>query len=262
MQTDVNGISLHYDDAGSGTPLILIHGFPLAGAIWRQQLAGLASGCRVIVPDLRGFGGSSAPEGGYSMDVFADDLILLLNRLGIDRGVFCGMSMGGYVVLNLLERHRERVRGACFMVTRAGADDAAGKSRRTVLADTVRQQGAGPAADVFSSILFAPQTATSRPELLTEIRDLMLAAAPAGLAGGLLALRDRQDYSERLGEIFVPTLVIGAEDDRAIPPEESRLLAAGIPGARLCMVANAGHMVMLEQPEIVNRALAEFVATV
>ena len=261
MQATVNGVTLHYEEAGQGLPLLLIHGFPLAGSIWRKQLTGLADCCRVIAPDLRGFGQSQAPETGYSMNVFADDLVALLDRLAIDRAVFCGMSMGGYVVLNLLDRYPDRVAGVCFVVTRAGADDAAGKARRTVLAEEVRKAGAGAAAEAFSTILFAPQTLVANPELVAETRELMLAAPPAGLAGGLLAMRDRPDYSARLGEFHQPALVIGAADDMAIPPTESRLLAEGLESARFCLVPRAGHMVMLEQPEAVNQALAEFMAS-
>ena len=88
-----------------------------------------------------------------------------------------------------------------------------------------------------------------------------MAASPVGLAGGLLALRDRADYSSRLGEFTLPALVIGAEEDMAIPPEESRKLAAGLVNATLRMIPEAGHMVMLEQPTAVNQALREFLAT-
>ena len=260
MPADAAEIILHYEAAGEGIPLVLLHGFPLSGAIWRNQLAGLADCCRVIVPDLRGFGRSAPPEGGCTMDSYSDDVVQLLDSLGISQAVFCGMSMGGYVVFNLLERYPERALGACFMVTRGGAEDEAGKVRRTVLADEVLKSGAGAAADIFSTILFAPVTIIGNPSLVENVRLLMMAANPAGLAGALLAMRDRGDYSNRLNAFSLPALVIGAADDMAIPPEESRLLAAGLGNARLCIIPQAGHMVMLEQPEAVNAALREFLA--
>ncbi|NJD90678.1 MAG: alpha/beta fold hydrolase, partial [Geobacter sp.] len=227
---------LHYEAAGEGVPLVLIHGFPLSGSIWQHQLAGLADCCRVIVPDLRGFGRSAASPEVCTMDSYADDLVQLLDSLGIDRAVFCGMSMGGYVVFNLLERYPERVLGLCLMVTRGGAEDEAGKLRRSVLAEEVLKSGAGAAADIFSTSLFAPVTIMGNPTLVESVRLLMLAADPAGLANALLAMRDRADYSRRLGEFSQPALVVGAADDMAIPPEESRLLAAGLGNARLCIV--------------------------
>lgn len=254
-------VALHCEDAGEGVPLVLIHGFPLSGAIWQNQLAGLADCCRIIVPDLRGFGRSVAPEGAYSMDHYADDVVKLLDSKGVSKAVFCGMSMGGYVVFNLLERYRERALGACLMVTRGGADDESGKIRRTVLADEVLKSGPGAAAEIFSTILFAPATIMGNPALVEKVRLLMMAADPSGLACALLAMRDRADYSSRLSEFSLPALVVGAADDMAIPPEESRLLAAGLGNASLCMIPRAGHMVMMEQPEAVNSALREFMIT-
>jgi pimeloyl-ACP methyl ester carboxylesterase len=260
MQAELNGFSLHYEDAGAGTPLLLIHGFPLSAAIWREQTAALAGKFRVITPDLRGFGSSGMPDGACTMDLYADDMIALLDHLGLERAAVCGMSMGGYVLLNLLERYPARVAGACFMVTKAAADDAEGRARRLLLADEVLQSGAAVAATAFSKMLFAPETAANRPELVAEVLQIMMAAQPAGLASGLLAMRERTDYSNRMDICTVPALVIGGEEDLAIPPEESRKLAAALPGSLLRMIPGAGHMVMMEQPAEVNRVLMEFLS--
>lgn len=250
--------TLFYEESGSGRPLILIHGFPLSGAIWSHQLAGLSDRFRVIAPDLRGFGRSTPSDLPYSIDLYADDTIMLMDHLGIDKAAVCGMSMGGYVLLNLLDRYPERIDAACFMVTKAGADDAEGRGRRTILAEEVLKSGAGVAADAFSRILFAPGSIDKIPEMAAHLHAAMLEASPAGLASGLLAMRDRPDYTKKLGKFTVRSLVIGAVEDKAISPEESIKLAAGLRKSTLCMIADAGHMVMMEQPEAVNLALAEF----
>lgn len=251
---------LFYEEAGNGMPLILIHGFPLSGGIWSGQLAGLAGKFRVIAPDLRGFGRSAPPDLPYTMDLYADDTIMLMDHLKIDSAAVCGMSMGGYVLLNLLERYPERVNAACFMVTKGGADDVDGRVRRTALAEEILKSGAKVAADAFSRILFAPGSVARNPELAAQVHGMMLEASPAGLISGLLAMRDRPDYSERLANIRVRSLVLGAEEDMAIPREESEKLAAGLHDATLLVIPGAGHMVMMEQPEAVNRALAGFLA--
>lgn len=250
--------SLFYEEAGNGQPLLLIHGFPLSGGIWSEQLKGLGGKFRVIASDLRGFGRSTPPDLPYSMDRYADDTIMLMDHLAIERAAVCGMSMGGYVLLNLLERYPERVDAACFMVTKAGADDAAGRLRRTALAEEIMKSGPTVAAEAFSRILCAPGTATRKPDMIGQVYGMMLEAAPAGLVSGLLAMRDRPDYSARLGDIRVRSLVIGAEEDLAIPIEESKKLAEGLHNATLTMIPEAGHLVMLEQPEAVNSALMEF----
>jgi len=250
--------TLFYEEAGSGQPLILIHGFPLSGGIWNEQLRGLAGKFRGIAPDLRGFGRSTPADLPCSMDIYADDTIMLMDHLGIESAAVCGMSMGGYVLLNLLERYPERIHAACFMVTKAGADDEEGRTRRTALAEEIVKSGARAAADAFSRVLFAPGTASRNPEMVAQVYGMMLEASPAGLVSGLLAMRDRPDYSRRLGAIMVRSLVIGAEEDLAIPVAESKKLAAGLHDAALKMIPAAGHMVMLEQADSVNRALSKF----
>src|SRR5947209_5040542 len=108
MQAQINGIELHYQDGGTGRPLLLVHGFPLNAAMWEAQQP-LAESSRLVVPDLRGFGATQAPSGAYTMDLYADDLASLLDHLGIDRAVVCGLSMGGYVALAFARRHPTRL---------------------------------------------------------------------------------------------------------------------------------------------------------
>jgi pimeloyl-ACP methyl ester carboxylesterase len=259
MKEMVNGITMAWDDCGSGPVVCLIHGFPLNRRMWRPQVDALvASGYRVITPDLRGFGDSDAPEGPYSMDLFADDLASLVDHLGIRRAVFGGMSMGGYILLNILERYPEKVAAACFTVTRSTADDDAGRERRIKLAMDVVESGSRLVADLFAGILFAQETAKTKPGLAEEVYGWMEGTEVRGLAGALLAMAGRKDYTGALGLFRLPCLVIGAEQDKAVSREQIQLLAAALPQSKLCMVAEAGHMVNLEQPASFSNSLLEF----
>jgi pimeloyl-ACP methyl ester carboxylesterase len=259
MKAFINGINMAWDDNGSGPAVCLIHGFPLDRRMWVPQVMALASaGYRVITPDLRGFGESNPPDGPYAMDIFADDLAALLCHLGIGRAVVGGMSMGGYVLLNMLERHPERVAAACFIVTRSGADDEAGKERRLNLASEVMISGPGIVADQFEKILFATKTAKARPELVAEVYGWMMEKDARGVAGGLLAMRERKDYTVLLKGFHLPALVIGAEEDQAVPADNARILAAGLPQGRLFIIPGAGHLANLEQPKVFNNCLLEF----
>jgi pimeloyl-ACP methyl ester carboxylesterase len=227
--------------------------------MWLPQAEALdRAGCRVITPDLRGFGESGLFSGTVNMDAYADDIVALLDHLGIDRAVTGGMSMGGYVLLNLLERYPERVAAAIFITTKAGGDDDAVKARRTALAEASRAQGILPVAEAFRSILFAPATLTDNPALVDEVFGWINASDPLGAAAGLIAMRDRKDYVDLLGSFSQPSLVIGADQDLASPVENSHIIVEGLPEAELCILHGSGHMVNLEQPEGFNDAILEF----
>lgn len=255
----LNGIRLAYDDVGTGPVIVLLHGFPLNRTMWRPQLGDLvAAGYRVITLDLRGFGESDEPDGPYSMELFSDDLVSLLDHLEIEHAIVAGMSMGGYVLFNLLIRYPERVSGAVFAVTRSVADDEAGRARRLQLATEVLKFGPQVVADSFHPLMFAPGTVEARPKLAEEVYGWMVTTGSRGLAGGLLAMRERQDVTPLLPSMTKPSLVIGAEQDRACPIEHPRMIADGINGSRLEIIADAGHLVNLEQPNRFNHCLLEF----
>jgi 3-oxoadipate enol-lactonase len=259
MKASINGTELAYDDDGAGLPVVLLHGFPLCRQMWQPQTAALlGAGYRVIAPDLRGFGESAAPDGPYSMAVYADDVAGLLDQLGVARAVLCGMSMGGYVLLNLLERYLPRVAAAAFLVTRGTADDEGGRAKRTRLAHAATEQGAQPVAEAFSGLLFAPDTPRLRPELVARVQGWMLATDARGLAGGLLAMRDRRDYSDALAAFDLPALVVGAQLDQAIPLPHAQLLHERLPDSHLCVIPAAGHLANLEEPEAFNACLLDF----
>jgi len=253
------GVTLRYEMVGNGEPVLLIHGFPLCRLMWKPQAEALAlNGFRAILPDLRGFGESGPGDGKCSMETYADDMVTLLDHLGIERAVVGGMSMGGYVLLNLLERYPERVSAACFIVTRAGADDEGGKARRKALAEEVLEGNPGVVAEGFGKILFAEETMREKTELVEVVGRWMDSASTKGLANGLLAMGDRKDYASSLHTLNLPALIVGAAEDKAIPVEHARILERGIKGSVFRIIEGAGHMVNLERPEEFNDALISF----
>lgn len=259
MKAFVNGITMAYDDIGTGPAVLLIHGFPLSRRMWEPQVGPLVdAGFRVITPDLRGFGESEVPESGYDMNTFADDIVALLNYLGVGRAVIGGMSMGGYVLLNLLERYRQRVAAAGFFVTRSRADDVAEKNRRSELAELVGKGQHQVVIDALGSLLFDETSMSNRPELVTGVLKSMEFADSRGLAGGLRAMAKRKDYTANVRAFDLPALVISAERDRCVPPEHSRFLAAALPNCTSHVITAAGHMVNIERPVEFNGCLLAF----
>jgi 3-oxoadipate enol-lactonase len=261
MEALVNGIHLHYVQAGQGIPLFLIHGYPLDRAMWRPQVDGLADRARVVAPDLRGFGQSDAPEGVYTMDTYADDLRGLVDALQIERTVLCGLSMGGYIALAFWRKYASRVRALILVDTRAGADASAARQARLETVERMMREGVAVAVEPMLPRLLAESTNPSRPDVAESVRAMMLRQRPTGIIGALLGMAQRPDSTPMLSTITVPTLVIFGAEDVITPAEtEGRSLAAAIPGAKLVVIADAGHLCNLEQPKAFNVAVREFLS--
>ena len=250
------------DDVGEGVPLLLLHAFPLSRRMWRPQLAGLADSCRLLAPDLPGFGASPPwPAATCRMEDMAAAAVARLDEAGVAAAVVCGLSMGGYVALALYETFHERVRGLVLADTRAAADDETGRGRRLESARAVESGGPPALAALASSLvprLIAPGTRTARSELVAWLHREIAAAPPAGVAAAQRGMAERADRTHLLPHIAVPTLVVVGEEDEITPPAASVILRDRIPGARLVTVAGAGHLSSLEQPEAWNAALREF----
>lgn len=249
---------LAYDDQGQGVPVVLLHGFPFSRRMWSSQAGALANTCRVITPDLSGFGASpGAPE---SLDQLAAEVHALVDALHLAPIVLGGFSMGGYVVLRYVARHPDQLRALLLLDTRAEPDAPEARERRFAGIDRIQREGPAGFLDDFAGLVVSPRTAQTRPEVVTEVRRLMEGTAVASLIGGLRAMAERPDSTPLLAGITVPTLVVVGEDDRATPVESARKMAAAIPGADLVIIPAAGHVSNIEQPRAFNQALVEFVA--
>ena len=254
----VNGVSLAVEVRGKGPAVLLVHGYPLDRTLWAAQLAGL-DGYRLIAPDLRGLGLSDAPDLGYSMPTYADDLAALLEALQVDEVVLVGLSMGGYVAFEFLRRHRERVRALVLFDTRADADAPDVRRARDQQSSLAREQGAAAIAEHMLPRMLAPGAAQSMPSVVERVRGMMLGAPVAGIAGALAAMRDRTDSTALLATLDdLPTMVVVGEEDAMTPVDLARAMASAVPGARLEVIAGAGHLPPLEAPADVNAVLLDF----
>ena len=131
LSTKVNNLTLAYNDVGEGdTPVILLHGFPFDKSMWKEQLKSLKSSNRAIAIDIRGFGNSTDEESVLSIDLFGDDLIAFMDKLNIEKAIICGLSMGGYIALNVITRFPKRFEALILCDTQCTADTAEGKEKR------------------------------------------------------------------------------------------------------------------------------------
>lgn len=258
----VNGVNLAVDLRGHGPALLFIHGYPLDHTLWEHQLAHL-EGWHRIAPDLRGMGQSDAPDLGYSMATYADDLLALLTALGVEKVVLCGLSMGGYIAFEILRRARERVRALVLMDTRAEADTAEARRARDQAAGHARDGGGEAIASLMLPRMLASATPKENPGLAERVRRQMAATPTAGILGALASLKDRPDSTGLLPTLDgMPVLVVVGAEDQITPLPLAQAMADAIPGSRLAVIPGAGHLPPLERPEPTTAMLAEFLAGV
>ena len=282
----VDGTEIFCSDRGDGPPLLLVQGFPLDHTMWaeldvcstaapgcerspvtaeggcptEQMGTVLFSSARLIAPDLRGFGRSPARGETVTMERFADDLVGLLDALGIDEPVvFCGLSMGGYIALQFWLKYPQRIRGLVLCDTRAAADTPKAAAARGVMAERVLREGTAPLVEMMSPKLVAESTKQRNPQVLEGLRRVMTNTDPRVVAAVLRGMAERPDMTTALGEIKCPTLIIVGREDVFTPPAEMRGMAEAVPGAKYVEIPDAGHLAPLENPAAVSAALAEFI---
>jgi 3-oxoadipate enol-lactonase len=254
----INGVELAYTDEGRGTPLLLIHAFPLNKSMWETQARAFKASYRVITIDLRGHGESEAPLWRYTMEQFADDLRGLLDHLGVGQAVLGGLSMGGYVLFAFYRKYPDRATALVLADTKAGVDTPEGKAGRYVMAQKLYKEGIGTVEEAMLPRLLSPGTLRTQSPIVEQVRQMIRSTPVSGIVGDLMAMTDREDALPLLPRITCPTLVMVGEQDQATPPAESRLIAESIPGAHPVIIPRAGHLANLEEPEAFNKALLRF----
>jgi pimeloyl-ACP methyl ester carboxylesterase len=256
----IGDTTLHVVDRGTGPVLLLVHGFPLDHSMWTHQIEGLSPVCRVIAPDLRGFGSSGGAGEELTMSRLADDLAELLQALHIDRPViFCGLSMGGYIAWPFFQRHRARLAALILCDTRAAADSPDVARGRHYLAERVLRDGTHEVSEDMVSKLFADSIRQRSPETVQRTLEVMDRSSPQSVAAALRGMAERADMRELLPRIDCPVLVLCGQYDSITPVAEMEAMAAELPSATWQIVADAGHLAPLENPTAVNQAIRDFV---
>ncbi len=252
-------VALHYEERGSGLPVVLLHGYPLDHTLWRAQMAALGDAYRVIAPDLRGHGASPAPEGEYRMDLLAADVAALLDRLGVERAVWVGHSMGGYVALAALRTMPERVAGLVLCASHPFADPPDKAASRRASAAQALREGTAPLVSGMLPLLFRPGT---NLETISAhfIRSMMLRTPPQGVAGVLSGMAARPDAVDALRPLDPPKAILAGRDDQIVRLADLQALVAELPHVALHVIDGAGHLPMIEQPEATTAALRAFLA--
>ncbi len=236
----VNGINLAYTRLGKGTPLMLVHGFPLDSSSWNELIPYLKDHFDLILPDLRGFGKSTTVEAPYTLSDMADDLAGLLDHLGVEKTALAGHSMGGYISLAFAKKYPQRVIGLGLVASQAAADAPAGKESRYKTAADVAEKGVGVVVEAMT------------PKLSADVRvqefvhGVIERQSKQAVIGALKAMAVREDSMPILSSSDFPLVLIHGDAAPLIPPERAREIKSANPSARLLELKGAGHMPMME----------------
>lgn len=250
---------LFYFQKGTGCPVLLIHAFPLNHKMWFPQINGLSKFCRVIAPDLPGFGLSGRMPN-PSMGGMAQSLAQLLERMKIRKPVFVvGLSMGGYVALEFAERYPHKTRGLALLATRAGADTSEQGEKRRDVATEVLRHGIPFVQKKILPKLLGDSALKNQPEVLLQLEKIVSRNYPDGIADALYAMARRKDFSKKISKIKCPVLISAGSEDVVIPIKEARSMAAALKFVDLRLVEGVGHLMNFEQPKLMNLILTRFI---
>lgn len=255
----LDGITIAYDDHGTGTALVMVHGHPFNRSMWRPQVERFSgSGWRVVAPDLRGYGETTVVPGMTTLDVFARDLVKLLDHLGLDSAVLAGLSMGGQIVMDFYRQFPDRVRALVLADTFATGETETGRVRRNEIADRLLREGMAAYAEEELPKMVDPANIQAQPSVAEHVLGMMRTTPAEGAAAALRGRAERPDYVEVLAKVGVPVLVVVGEADVYTPVAVARSMHEVLPDSTLVIIEGAGHMPNLERTAEFDAALGRF----
>jgi len=261
IHISLKGVTICCDDFGkSDIPVIFIHGFPFDKSSWHPQMDFLKHTHRVLAYDIRGFGKSTAGKENVSISLFADDLIELMDVLEIRKAVACGLSMGGYILLNAVNRYPDRFEAIILSDTQCIADTPEGKAKRYKTIDQIQSEGLALFTAAFVKNIFTPDSLDNKKALVERVKNVILSTSPFTIMGTLKALAQRPNMCSSLNEILIPVLILCGGEDNITPMTQSEFLNRKIVNSELYEINNAGHLSNLEQPDQFNSFLAPFIS--
>lgn len=255
----MRGTEIAFTEAGKGIPVVLLHGYPFDKSMWSGQIeATAAAGFRAIAPDLRGLGETKSVSEVASMDNMARDTAALLDHLGVEKAVICGLSMGGYVAFEFMHLFPTRVLGLVLAGTRAPADNEQEKAGREQQVQTILRAGMVPISIATLPKLLASRTLAEKPDVVKRVRAMITRSDPKGAAAAQRGMAARRDYTGDLPNINVPTLIIVGREDSIRPVADAEFMHSGIRDSQLEIIEDAAHMTNIEQPDVFNGHIAAF----
>jgi pimeloyl-ACP methyl ester carboxylesterase len=257
QQLYIRGIQLNYEDQGTGTPIIFVHGHPFDHTMWKYQVPRFSTEHRLIMPDLRGYGRTDVTPGRVMLDEMALDILHLLEALRISTAVFCGLSMGGQIVLDFYRLFPEKVTALVIVDSDARGETSESRVQRLQKADKIIETGMRQHTDDTIHQYIAPASLTNT-SVYTHLYEMMSTTHPEGAAAAHRGRAERRDHLSILPSVQVPSLIIVGEEDYFTPEPIARIMSDNIPCAELAVIPGAGHLPNMETPESFNNILHAF----
>lgn len=256
----VNNILVNYNDEGpdNAEVILFLHGFPFNKSMWDMQMENLKEDYRVIAYDIRGHGSTEAGNDDFSIDIFANDLIGFMDKLELKKVILCGLSMGGYIALNAIARYAHSFGALVLCDTQCTADLPEVKEKRKKAIEGILKDGVEKYVEDSIPNLFASESLEAKKQEIDAIREIMKKTSAQTLCATLQALAERNETCSKLSAIEVPVLVIVGKEDKITPPAASRQMQERIQGAHLSIIAHAGHLTNIENPNEFNTQLKQF----
>jgi 3-oxoadipate enol-lactonase len=260
----INDLSVCYNDEGkAGDPVIIfIHGFPFNKSMWDKQTEALKENYRVIAYDVRGHGNSDAGAENFSIELFANDLLNLMDALKIDKAILCGLSMGGYIALNAVENYPDRFDALILSDTTCTADTPEAKEKRMKTIENIKKDGVEKFAKESIKNLFASESFLTKKLEIAAVREMIVNTTEKSLCKTLRAFYERKNTCSKLHDINVPVLILVGIEDKITPPAAAQFMNEKIKESSLSIVEHAGHLSNIENPSEFNNQLEEFVSTI
>lgn len=247
--------TLSYREAGSGAPVILLHGFPLNQHLWDDFAEKLSAEFHVITPDLPGFGKSEGLPEGFTLEDVGTAVLSFMEQRNLARAAVVGHSLGGYVTLAMAEQHPEAIAGLCLFHSTATADTEEKRQSRSKVIDFIGKQGVHAYTSNYTAQLYADPLHSS----ITKVKNLAVTASAETVIGYTRAMRDRKDRTHVVRSFVGPMLFIAGEKDQNIPPETILAQAALNQNAEAVVLPAVAHMGMFEAEAACLKKISAFI---
>ncbi len=231
--------------------VVFLHAFPLQSAMWESNVGTAPEGWRAIAPDLRW-------ADGVSMSDLAGDVVDLLDHLHVTQAAVVGCSMGGYVVFEMWKSAPRYISAVGLVSTRPGADNDEGRKNRQKMIEQVDREGVEAIATQMVTKLVGATTHRDRPEVVKQVKDLILTNSPERVKAAIAAMMNRHDSTPLMATIEVPALIIHGAEDTLIPPSEAEGMHRAIRNSQLELIPFSGHLPNLEQSAAFDATLWQF----